>query len=78
MARSNPKTATAKLRGALIRQAVKKLQEFGYESVDEKNIFTTMAYKMFFSSMLFNIPKSDRQASTVANKVIADLIRELS
>ena len=39
-------------RETIIRQGVKNLREFGYPSVDEKNILTDMIYSKIFKDML--------------------------
>ena len=40
------------IREGLIKAGVKNLKEFGYPSVDEKNILTDEIYSRFFQGML--------------------------
>ena len=44
--------AKADIRAMLIKAGVRNLKEFGYPSVDEKNIMTNTIFCKFFESML--------------------------
>lgn len=43
---------STKIRNSLLSAGVKNLKEFGYPSVNEKNILTDTVYKAFFLKML--------------------------
>lgn len=45
-------TESNAIRTKLLKAGVRNLKEFGYPSVDEKNILTDMIFKEFFRSML--------------------------
>ena len=62
------------VRESLIAAGVKNLKEFGYPSVDEKNIFTDTVYVLMFQSMLRdNLSRS----TPIIDEVINDLLKEI-
>jgi hypothetical protein len=62
------------IRDKIISNAVKNLQEFGYQSCDKENILTDIVYGEFFASSL----KENLGHSELVDSVINDLIKEVS
>ena len=57
----------------LIKAGVRNLQEFGYTSVNEKNILTDEMFKKFFVSML----RDNMGFRSDIDKTINSLLKEL-
>lgn len=62
-------------RETIIRQGVKNLKEFGYPSVDEKNILTDMVYSVMFKNMLED--NKEQTTNQTIIKILDGLIEEI-
>lgn len=62
------------IRTKLVSAGVKNLKEFGYPSVNKKNILTDIVYRKFFLSML----KDNLGSGASVDMVLKELIKEIN
>lgn len=62
------------IKSKILKAGVKSLQEFGYPSVDEKNIFTDMIYKEFFRRWLEDAKEERKDLAKEIDQLLSEII----
>ena len=66
----------SKAKSMIIQNGISNLKEFGYDTVNEENIFTDIIYSQMFKRMLKNNKGDDTRIDNIIDDILMDMFNK--